>query len=277
MQLKFITVEDTRLAYLEGNPNGETTIFFIHGNSSSSAIWQAQFRSKLFSGYRLIAFDLPANGQSATIAEYSLPAMARVLSMAIDQLAAEQPYIIAGLSLGVNIVAEMLGQGIAPAGIAAVTSCAIGKEYPMDIVFQPGIDMSVSVTDDVPADALEQYWTDAGLCVHDKDGEKFRAFAEDYYAVRDNFRSRTFTTIMAGQIRDEVALFRQSGIPMLVIFGEAEKICNIHYLDNAGLNLWQNQVFKLSGAGHFVNIDLPERTNQLLADFAGEIFRPGTV
>lgn len=277
MQLNFITVEDTRLAYLESNPNGETTIFFIHGNSSSSAIWQPQFESKLFSGYRLIAFDLPANGRSATIAEYSLPAMARVLSMAVDQLASGQQYIIAGLSLGVNIVAEMVGQGITPAGIAAVTSCAIGKEYPMDIVFQPGIDMSVSVTDDVPADALEQYWTAAGLCVHDEDGAKFHAFAKDYYAVRDNFRSKTFTTIMAGQIGDEVTLFRQSRIPILVIFGEEEKICNIHYLDNAGLHLWQDQVFKISGAGHFVNIDLPEKTNRLLADFAGEIFRSGTV
>ncbi len=272
MHPQYITVEGIRLAYLEKNPAGEKIIFFIHGNSSSSNAWRAQFESELLSGHRLIAFDLPAHGGSASSPDYSLPGLGRVIAMAVNQLAGGQEYIISGVSLGVNIVAEMLGQPIQPKGIVVISSCAIGGAYTMEVVFKPGADMRPSLEDDVSMEELRQYWTRAGLCIHDEDHEKYRSFEKDYYAVQDNFRSKMFATVMAGHIGDEIALFRQSDIPILVLFGAEEKVCNIDYLDDAGLQLWQNKVFKIPGAGHFVHADLPESTNELMAAFAKDVF-----
>jgi len=271
MHPQFITVEGIRLAYLEKNPAGEKTIFFIHGNSSSFNIWRAQFASELLSCYRLVAFDLPAHGGSASSHDYSLPGLGRVMAMAVSQLAGGQEYIISGVSLGVNIVAEMLGQPVKPKGIVAFSSCAIGGAYTMEVVFRPGVDMRVSVEDDVSKEELQQYWTEAKLCLHDEDNEKYQVFEKDYFTIKDNFRSKMFASIMAGHIGDEIALFRQSGVPMLVLFGEEETVCNIDYLDEAGLELWQNKVFKIPGAGHFVNMDLPESTNELMAAFAKDV------
>src|SRR5882757_9166310 len=99
MNPKFISVEGIRLSYLEKNPEGGKVIFFIHGNSSSSHAWRAQFESELLAGYRLIAFDLPAHGGSAAPQDYSLPGLGRIMAKAVILLAGERDYIISGLSL----------------------------------------------------------------------------------------------------------------------------------------------------------------------------------
>ena len=54
-----------------------------------------------------------------------------------------------------------------------------------------------------------------------------------------------------------------------------EKIVNTNYLDGAPINLWNNTIYKLSGASHLVNIDAPAAFNDLTAKFAQEVFTTG--
>src|SRR5579863_2300090 len=113
MDKKFISIEGIRIAYLEQNSRPENkTIFFIHGNSVSSRTWRKQLVDPLFSDHRLIAIDLPAHGDSGTAADpahtYSLPMLANLMAKAVRLLANNQPFILAGVSLSTNIVAEML-------------------------------------------------------------------------------------------------------------------------------------------------------------------------
>jgi len=271
MQPKFITVEDISLAYFEVNPDGERTIFFIHGNSSSSRIWRAQLETDLLSGYRLIAFDLPAHGQSPCFHDYSLPVLGRIISAAINGLAAGHAYIVAGLSLGTNVLAEALGHSLKPNGIVLIGSCIIGGPCSMEVVFLPDIDIHAAFTDDVSEDELLQYWSLAGIS--GPEDEKYPLFAADYYATQDNFRSKMFATVMAGNLSNEIDLLQLSTIPVLVIFGGEEKVCNKDYLDNAGLRLWQERVFKVPGAGHLASIDQPEKINDLMLQYARDRFK----
>ena len=140
MEQKFILIDGISIAYFEKNCEKENSIFFIHGNSSSSAIWLKQFESELLSGYRLIAFDLPAHGASGALngsgIEYGLPVLGKIMAAAVKESAGDGAYIIAGLSLGTNIVAEMLAHTIAPAGVIVIGSCMIGGEYTMERVFK---------------------------------------------------------------------------------------------------------------------------------------------
>ena len=64
MNKKYTTAKGIRIAYLEKNPEAKNTIFFIHGNSLSANSWTKQFQSELLTSYRLVAFDLPAHGDS---------------------------------------------------------------------------------------------------------------------------------------------------------------------------------------------------------------------
>src|SRR5688572_27792061 len=91
MQKKFISIEGIKLMYLEKNPGVKKTIFFIHGNSGSSQTWSKQLASPLFSDFRLIAFDLPAHGSSASSTtpdiDYSPIDLGKMMAAAMNTLA----------------------------------------------------------------------------------------------------------------------------------------------------------------------------------------------
>ena len=82
-----------------------------------------------------------------------------------------------------------------------------------------------------------------------------------------------FATVTQGSHSDEIGLLKKSNIPLLVIFGEEERAVNKNYLDNESLTLWKNKIFKIPQSGHFVNIDQPEVFNELLVEYAKDIFR----
>jgi pimeloyl-ACP methyl ester carboxylesterase len=275
MQPKSVTANNISIAYVEKKPDAANTVFFIHGSSSSAKIWAPQFSSPLFNNYRLIAFDLPAHGESSTFEgtnnDYSLPGIAAVVAEAVNQLSPAGKFILAGLSLGTNIVAEMLPHTRQASGTVIIGSCMVGAGYEMDKAFMPGIDLHAAFIENATEEELNDYWHLASASVADK--KKFQFFAEDYYAVKDNFRSKMFATVGDGRMSDQVKLLAESKLPSLVVFGHDELVCNKAYLDNSGINLWQNKVFIIPRAGHLVPMDKPEELNWLISDFANDIFK----
>ena len=80
-----LTATGIDLAYYITHPKKENTIFFIHGNSSSSNNWRKQVESNLLADYRLITIDLPNHGNSSAINEtgdFSLQGIATIIAAA---------------------------------------------------------------------------------------------------------------------------------------------------------------------------------------------------
>lgn len=274
MQYKFVNIDGINLAYLEKNNNHTNIIFFIHGNSTSAKAWNKQLNSKELSKYRLIAFDLPAHGESDPLNKgtpnYSLPDLGKILAKAIQQISGTASYILSGVSLGTNIIAEALTHDLRPAGIVLTGSCVIGGEFTLENIFKRDIDLHAGFSDSVSEKELKEYSKLAFSSTLEKD---WLDFASDYYKVKDSFRSKMFATVSAGNYSNEIELLRRPAVPILVIFGADEKVCEPRYLDNAGLKLWSGQSFKIKKAGHFVNTDQPEVFNKLFGDFAGGVFK----
>jgi pimeloyl-ACP methyl ester carboxylesterase len=274
MEYQFITIDGISLAYLEKNASSGKTIFFIHGNSTSSRTWVKQLKSDALNDYRLIAFDLPAHGFSSSLngsgPGYNLPGLGKIMAGAVAQMAATSPYILAGVSLGTNVIAEMLPHGIEHSGIILTGSCVIGGEFTIERIFKPGIDLHAGFSDSVPEEELRAY---AKLAFSSEDENDWNDFAEDYYKVKDSFRPKIFETVLAGNYSNGIELLRNQPAPVLVIFGADEKVCDAEYLNNASLNLWKGQSFLIEGAGHFVNTDRPGIFNALVAEYAPEVFR----
>lgn len=273
MTYQYITIEGVKLAYQESTSDSDKIIFLIHGNSTSSKVFEKHINSHQLSTYHLIAIDLPAHGESDSLSgsrfTYSLPQLGEILSLAVKQLAQEKKYLLAGVSLGTNIIAEMLNYNIRPAGIALIGSSIIGREFTMEKVFKKDIDLHAGFVDAVPENDLKDY---SELVFSSKKEKDRLDFANDYNRVKDNFRSNMFGTVVAGNLSDELSLLTEQSAPILAVFGEEEKVCETNYLDNAGLNLWKGRSFKIKNAGHFVNIDQPDKLSELLADYAMHIF-----
>jgi pimeloyl-ACP methyl ester carboxylesterase len=271
MQTKYIIIGELRLAYIEKNPQSQQTVFFIHGNSGSSRTWRKQFEADYFSQYRLIAFDLPGTGQSiinSTISwDYSPITTGRILAEAVRQLSQNKPFSLVGFSYGTNVVAEMLNYSLTPVGIVLCAACVIGGDYTLDKVFAPGD--SIFFHDTVDKNDVKAFFLSALVSPNVEDIE---INTEDFLLAKPPFRTALIQSVVGGKVSDEIALLAKQDIPLQIFFGLDDKMLQIHYLDNAPLNIWRNDVIKLPGAGHYLQSDQPESFNQLLIQYLKESF-----
>ncbi len=272
MNHKTIGAGGMQLAWYEYHPEKEKAIVFIHGNSTSSYTWRKQLTSNLLLNYHLLCIDLPNHGHSEALQQkddFSLPALAGILAAAVEQLAGSKPFIICSVSLGTNIVAEMMATNLLVQGLMMAGPCIVGKGHELDKMILPGADATAVFAENVPHQMITKYAGEASLSTDSNDLE---IFLQGYHAVKGPFRSSLYATIATGNYSDEVALLQKSGCPVCIVFGEEEKIVNKHYLDGAPIQLWHKTIHTIPGASHYVNIDAPEAFNELLAAFAKDVF-----
>lgn len=265
---KYLRIKNQTICYQERNETKTKTIFFIHGNSGSALSWSNQLSDPLLAEYRLVAFDLPAHGNSSGFeneATYNLLSIAEFMTEALQACLQNDDYIIVGFSLGTNIVAEMLQLNIYPKGIVLISPCIVGEGYPLHGICLPGFNADVLFSDDCSYEALESF---INLACFTKNNDDFTMLIKDYNRVKSPFRSMLLKTALDGKISDEINLLNSytSG-PVLLMFGQEEKIVKPGYLDNAPLPIWNNTIYKIPQASHFVHMDQPRATNQLLASY----------
>lgn len=273
MTPKTLTIDGLSISYLEANPEAHKTIFFIHGNSCTARMWKKQLTDAVLEKYRLIAFDLPGHGQSDKFPSekiYSMPAMAEVISKAIVELSAGKEYIIAGFSIGTNIVAETLAYEVAPAGLVFAGSCLLGGNIAFSDVAHPDFDATVIFTENPPKEDVDKFWINA---LPRSGADEVRLFREDYDKADPPFRSSVLQTALSGIIANEIELVQQYDRPTFFVFGREEKSVNNNYLDNIPLPFWRGAATIVPDAGHFVTIEQPETFNKLLAEYANEVFK----
>jgi len=260
------------IAYNITHPEKNNTIFFIHGNSTSSNTWRKQVESNLLKDYRLVTIDLPNHGNSAPINEngdFSLPGISIIMAAALLKLVNDKPYIICSVSLGTNIVTEMLLNNIEPIGLVMAGPCIAGKDFGLDKMMLADTDTSAVFAENVPEESVLNYASAASLSDYQED---LVCFLKDYHSVQGKFRSSLFATIAAGNYSDQVAVIQQLKYPVCIVFGKDEQVVNTHYLDAAPINLWNKTIYKIPWASHLVNIDAPENFNELIAAYAKDIF-----
>ncbi len=273
MNKKFLYINDIRLAYHERNPEKSFILFFIHGNSTSSAVWNKQLRSNLFVDYRLLAIDLPAHGDSDACRnpneDYNPLFTAQILAQAIKQLAGTDPYVLIGFSYGTNLIAEMLVHGLNPVGIAFTGPCVVGENYgPDKILISP--ESSIFFRDEFGRQEVVNFFNMHLITTDDND---ILNYTNDFFAVRPLFRSSMIQKALSGNLSDEIMALQKYEIPILIVFGQLDKLININYLDEALLPLWRNAILKLPDTGHFIQTDQPDVLNQLILEYTSERFK----
>lgn len=268
---KSITFDGITLSYLEKNETAERTIFFIHGNSSSANFWNPQLDDPGLCAYRLIAFDLPAHGHSSEDPHhnYGVMDLGRTMAKAIKQLMKGEKYILVAISMGTNIVAEMLDDTINPAGIVLAGPTILGDEYSLQNISLPGLDLSVIFSDETPLFAVNNYYKEV---LYTKCEHTATNLITSHLFVKAPFRSTLIGKAMEGQVSNELELLRRKGVPQLIVFGKEDLAINPDYLDEADLPKWNQKIYKIPEAGHLVSLEQPRAFNDLLLAYAEERF-----
>lgn len=267
---KKLIVNGINICYAEVNGERDETLFFLHGNSSNSQTWKYQFGNKKLEKYRIIAFDLPAHGKSGIMPDYTLPAIGKIMIEAINLLSNGKPYILVGVSLGTNIIAEMLAYNIHPVAIVLAGPCIIGSKCKIEDIAIPNTAIGVSFVDNPSIDDMQKFTQ--LICI--KLSVDFRKqLITEYQSVKDNFRSRLGRSISDGDYSDQLALIAERNIPALIIFGAEDAAIYPDYLDGIVLPLWKDKIIKLENAGHWVHLDQPEIFSELLKDLSLSVFK----
>ena len=273
MQTSFIEIDDIKIAFIERNSTAHKSIFFIHGNSVNKSCWYKQLDSDVLKDFRLIAFDLPGCGDSDKALHpsqnYTLKGLAAFAIKIIDALHQNKPYIIAALSLGTNILAEML-PAIQPAGIVMAGPSITGKNIGLNKIAKPGTHVGVVFTEEVQKEAVFEYAKEVMINATTEDRQQF---TDSYYSTDTRLRTTIAACIAAGDYSDEVDLLQQKNIPSLFVYGKDELVVNTDYLKDVTLPLWNEKIYLIDGASHLVNIDKPEEFNALLKAYVDGIFK----
>lgn len=273
MQQKSILLNGRTLYYLEVNEDKNATIFFIHGNSGSSASWKNQLESNKLSDFRMIAIDLPGHGNSDAALnpenDYSPITLGTTMAAAVTTIAKNRPYLLVGFSLGTNIVGEMLSNHLNPVGIALISSCAIETISDLQHVFLPNPLGGLLFNDTCPVEDLNQL---AAACFYFQTQPAVEQFKADFQKTKQPFRSALGKKAAEGAVSNELESINNTALPLLIVFGKEDQILNVNYLDKIELSLLNNTIFKLPEAGHFVQVDQSDAVNKLLSDYAHKQF-----
>jgi len=111
------------LYFKESGTQGRPVILFIHGIGAGEWMWT--YQSEAFSDYHCIAVDLPEHGKSREIQWISLEDTGDKIARIIEERATDQTVHLVGLSLGGNVVMEMLLKHLSLADSAFVSGIAV--------------------------------------------------------------------------------------------------------------------------------------------------------
>lgn len=268
MNDKTINIGNLSLSYKDYNEDKEDVIFFFHGQSGSSANWRRQLQSPALNNYRLVTVDLPGHGNSGhsddPSVEYSPLGTGRILSDFVKTLAGEGKVVLAGFSYGANIVAEIIQQGFSPDGVIILGSSILGTGCEMDKVFMPAGEPSILTYNETNKERIGQFFKTNTNNITE---EELNALAEDYLKVSPDFKPALFQTASEGKISDEINVLQNLQVPALIIFGENDTLVNKDYLDSLPFPTWKHTIYKIPGAGHWVQLEQHEKVNNLMAEY----------
>ncbi len=273
--VKHLKVKSQTLLYVEYNPYKPTTLIFIHGNSGTSGGWYKQLSDPALAVHRLIAFDLPAHGNSDELdnfSNYNLPFIAELMVAAIKECTTNDNFILVGFALGANIIAEMLCLNIYPKGIILISPTISSPQLGLSM-FRHETPEQLPLFNEHTHNASFNSYLDS-IMLSTRDYDRW-LLINNYLRVRWPFRSKLYKSIAEGRLSNEIEFLEENAsVPILFITGKNDQQINYDYLADAGIHFWRQSIHNIAHASHYVQLDQPEAVNRLIADYCIDFFAP---
>jgi pimeloyl-ACP methyl ester carboxylesterase len=272
-QLQHVSIHGHDMAYqMEGSG---PPLLLLHGIAGSSRTWRDVI-PRLADRFTVIAPDLMGHGQSEKpIGDYSLGAFASGIRDLLEVLSIDRITVV-GQSFGGGVAMQLAYQHpercerlvlVDSGGLGREVSWMLrfmtlpGSEYVMPVIF-PGF-----VRD--WGDSLFRWINDHGIQLG-RFGEMWSAYAS--LAESENRRAfaRTIRSVIdpGGQTVSAMdRLYLATQMPTLIIWGDRDDIIPVSHAYAANRAMPGSRLVIVEGAGHFPQIEAPERFVDALLDF----------
>jgi len=252
------------------SPGKGRDILLVHGNSSSSRIWQKQLQGSLGARYRLVAIDLPGHGASSPAPDpehgYSGAGYAGCIAAVARELALKDAVIV-GWSLGGHAVLNAAASLPMAAGLMIFGTPPISKAPDGFSGFKA---LSATIFTPQPSDAEIAGWEKSAFAPGYSPRPSF--LESDFRRTDGNARGYLGASVQAGRFADEVEIVRNLKIPLAIVQGGDEQIVDLGYLQRLPApTLWRGQVQVIDGAGHATQWEQAEAFDRILDAFASSL------
>lgn len=271
--LEYKTIETSQgdLAYID--TGGEKfPVVLIHGNSCSSKVFQKQF-DHFSKSYRMIAVDLPGNGQSPLPKDpetaYTIPGYAEILHEVTNKLGLTS-FAVVGYSLGGNIALQWIAHYNDPIrGIMLVCSTPIKYSEEVKMAYPPYEGNYAASPDKLTEEQATVYMAACGFDVKDP---STRFMIDDVLNTDPGSRKLMVASVLAGKGIDETSLVAKLSIPLALVLGNSDKSISKPYIESLSFRpLWQSTIHYVEGAQHALPFHQAEALNILLTEFLGDL------
>ncbi|MDO9357978.1 MAG: alpha/beta fold hydrolase [Polaromonas sp.] len=254
-------------AYLEAG-EGPTAVFLLHGVGGGKEVWARNAGELAAAGYRVIAWDMPGYGASASVAPYTTEKLAGALRQLIEHVGASRNVLL-GHSMGGMVAQELaaLHPALVHGLVLYSTSPAFGKadgvwqQQFLQSRFAPldqGLGMAGLAAGIIP-----------GMFAPGADADRMAEAAAVMARVPDSSYRGALAAIVSFNRLDHLP---RIAVPTLCIAGEFDK--------NAAPAVVEKMASRIPGAayvclphvGHLANLEQPALFNSTVLDYLTEHF-----
>ena len=266
---KTIIVGGEAWHYLEGGPKDADVLLMIHGFGGDKDNW-TRFAKSLTHTYRVIAPDLPGFGESRWHPnwDYSLfPQRDRVVDL-VQALGLEQIHLI-GHSMGGHLSALYAHEY--PDGVMSLTLLDnAGVVSPIESDYQLALAQGKNP---LIVHSLDDFDRIIEYVAHEKPFAPWpvkRVLAQRA-SDRAEKNQSIFTAIKGDSTADLEPLLAQIEIPVLIIWGEYDRIIDVSSVEKMRPLLPQAEVIIMEDTGHMPMLERPSETATHYLQFLGRV------
>jgi pimeloyl-ACP methyl ester carboxylesterase len=255
-----VEVKGRRISYLSaGGPAGGQTILLIHGSGVSARYWVNQLRG-LGGAVRVLAIDLPGHGESDPTDAASIEAYSDAVTGALDALGTG-PVIAAGHSLGGAIVIALAARRPdAVTGLVLLSAC-------VKIPHTDGSGERWLAA--LPGPLRKIVFFSMAKKLLFGAGAPAQAVSLGMQELRTCRPETILKDVAAAKAMDLTEQAARLDLPTLILCGSRDRLTPPALSERLGELIAGARLRIIEGAGHMLLLEVPERVNQEVLEFAG--------
>ncbi|MBC3759103.1 alpha/beta hydrolase [Hyunsoonleella sp. SJ7] len=255
--------------FIQGERDG--TIIFIHGNSSSSKVFQHILNSKNIR-HSMLAVDLPGHGSSLNgynrEENFFMGSYLDQLSDLIQSI--DDDIVLVGNSLGGHIAIE-LAPRIADKllGLVVFGTPPLKKPLNFEEAFLPEPALQTFFTENPPDNEIQEA---ANVAVFDED--KAPVIFTDFKNAHPKVRTALGVDVANGRLLNEYEIFTGLPVSKYIIAGAQDPTVNGDYLNEVvKASAGHCELIEFSDCGHYPSLERPLQFEATLIRIANEVFK----
>ncbi|WP_303316393.1 alpha/beta hydrolase [Flavivirga abyssicola] len=245
------------------------SIVFIHGNSSSSFVFNEVIKSELITQTK-IAIDLPGHGKSVDEYEndedFFMSSYREKLIKLINTF--NDTVFLVGHSLGGHIAIEIAPHINKLKGILIFGTPPLKKPLNLEEAFLFSPELQTFFTENVPKTKIKEA---VEVTLFNKYCSS--VIIEDFKRTNPKVRKAIAIDISKNSYLNQLKIFTDLPIPKYVIAGAYDPSVNIEYIKEVANKSCSCELIIFQNCGHYPSLEKPKEFNKTLERITKEVFK----